>query len=102
MVARDGRNTAVRLHGRHRAGVATTAGARPVLEQICEFSIPEANQGIGVDHDHFYAVGNRAIAKYDKRTGQLVKKWQGEKDGQIIRLDSAMLMAPGARMVFCN
>lgn len=66
------------------------AQAASVLEQIGEFNIPEANQGIGVDRDHFYAVTNRAIGKYDKRTGKLVKKWQGEKDGPIKHLDSAM------------
>ena len=68
------------------------AQAASVLEQIGEFNVPEANQGIGVDRHHFYAVDNRAIAKYDKRTGQLVKKWQGEPGGPIIHLDSAMVM----------
>jgi len=72
---------------------ATTASARPVLEQIAEFAIPDANQGVGVDRDHFYAVNNRTIGKYDKQTGKLVKKWQGEKDGQIKHLDSAMVMS---------
>lgn len=67
------------------------AQAASVLGQIGEFNIPEANQGIGVDRDHFYAVDNRAIAKYDKRTGKLVKKWQGEKGGPIKHLDSAMI-----------
>jgi len=73
-------------------GAATTAGARPVLEQIAEFAVPDANQGVGVDRDYFYAVNNRVIGKYDKLSGQLVKKWQGEKDGQIKHLDSAMVM----------
>ena len=72
--------------------VAASAAARPTLEQIAEFQIPEANQGIGVDERHFYAIDNRAIAKYDKKTGKLVKKWSGDKDGPIIHLDSAMVM----------
>jgi hypothetical protein len=71
---------------------AFAAAAKPTLQQIAEFSIPEANQGIGVDDRHFYAIDNRAIAKYDKKTGKLVKKWVGEKDGPIIHLDSAMVM----------
>ena len=71
---------------------ALAAAAKPTLQQIAEFSIPEANQGIGVDDRHFYAIDNRAIAKYDKKTGKLVKKWVGEKDGPIIHLDSAMVM----------
>lgn len=71
---------------------ATPAGARPVLEQLAEFVAPEANQGVGVDRDYFYAVNNRVIGKYDKLSGQLVKKWQGDKDGPIKHLDSAMVM----------
>lgn len=66
--------------------------AAPALEQTAEFRVPEANQGIGVDAQHFYAVDNTTIAKYDKRTGRLVGKWQGPKEGPIVHLDSAMVM----------
>lgn len=72
--------------------VIAPAHARPVLEQIAEYIVPEANQGVGVDQWHFYAVDNRSIAKYEKQTGKLVKKWQGAKDGPIKHLDSAMVM----------
>lgn len=71
------------------AFLASAAGA-PALEQIGEFAVPEANQGVGVDARHFYAVDNRAIAKYDKRTGRLVKKFEASKDGPYIHFDSAM------------
>jgi hypothetical protein len=71
---------------------ATASLAAPVLEQAGEFAIPEANQGVGVDAAHFYAVDNQAIGKYDKKTGKLAKKWQGEKNGPILHLDSAMVM----------
>ncbi len=73
-------------------GLAAEAGAVPALEQIEEFTVPEANQGVGVDTRHFYAVDNYVIGKYDKKTGTLVKKWQGDKKGPILHLDSAMLM----------
>ncbi|MBL0142363.1 MAG: cycloisomerase [Betaproteobacteria bacterium] len=66
--------------------------AAPMLEQVGEFPVPEANQGVGVDAAHFYAVDNYRIGKYDKKTGKLVKKWQGDKKGPIQHLDSAMLM----------
>ncbi len=72
--------------------VATARAEPPVLVQIGEFVIPEANQGVGVDAKHFYAVDNRAIGKYDKATGKLVKKWQGPKGGPVKHLDSAMVM----------
>ena len=68
------------------------AVAKPTLEQIAEFPVPEANQGVGVDDKYFYAVDNQVVAKYDKKTGKLVKKWTGEKKGPILHLDSALLM----------
>lgn len=71
---------------------AAATHAAPTLEQFAEFSVPEANQGVGVDRDHFYAINNFAIGKYDKKSGKRVKRWQGEKNGPILHLDSAMLM----------
>ncbi len=75
------------------AGVfAPASEAATVLEQIAELTVPEANQGVGVDERHFYAVDNQAIGKYDKTTGKLVEKWEGAREGPIVHLDSAMLM----------
>jgi len=71
---------------------ALGAIAKPTLQQIGEFNIPEANQAVGVDDKYFYAVDNQAIGKYDKQTGKLVKKWKGDKAGPILHLDSAMVM----------
>jgi hypothetical protein len=71
---------------------AHAAFAKPTLEQVGEFSVPEANQAVGVDASYFYAIDNQAIGKYDKKTGQLVKKWKGPKEGPILHLDSAKLM----------
>ena len=73
-------------------GAVTKSAAEPVLQQVGEFNIPEANQGVGVDATHFYAIDNQTIAKYDKKTGKLVKKWQGDKNGPIQHFDSAMVM----------
>lgn len=72
---------------------SSAALAAAEFRQIAEFDVPEANQGIGVDENHFYAVDNRTIAKYDKRTGKLVDKWEGEKDGPIIHLDRKICCA---------
>lgn len=71
---------------------ATLSPANPVLEPVRDFAAAEAGQGIGVDESHFYAVDNQVIAKYDKNSGTLVKRWVGEKDGPIRHLDGAMLM----------
>ncbi|HEY3516852.1 MAG TPA: cycloisomerase [Gammaproteobacteria bacterium] len=72
-------------------GLGARSRAADAFDQIGEFNVPEANQGVGVDERHFYAVDNQAIAKYDKPTGKLVKKWEGPSDGPIIHLDSAMI-----------
>ena len=53
----------------------------PVLTQIREFVIPEANQGVGVDAHHFYAV-ETSDRQVDKKTGKFGRKWQGAKAAQ--------------------
>ena len=60
-------------------------------ELLQRFQIKEARQAVAVDADAFYAVDNTAIAKYDKKTGTLIAKWDGEKDGAI-HLDSAAVV----------
>lgn len=72
--------------------LSASAFAAPALEQLGEFPVKEANQGIGVDANHFYAVDNTVIAKYDKKTGKLVKRWEEQKGGPVEHLDSALLM----------
>jgi hypothetical protein len=74
------------------AFTAGMAHGKPILEQAGSFDVKEANQGVGVDDTHFYAIDNQVIAKYDKQSGKLVKRWQGPKEGPIVHLDSAMLM----------
>jgi len=63
------------------------------FELVARFAVPEANQGVGVDLNYFYAINNRVIAKYDKVTGKFVAKWEGASGGPIIHLDSAMVMS---------
>ncbi|MGI6075520.1 MAG: hypothetical protein ACOYD9_04050 [Pyramidobacter sp.] len=62
------------------------------FKKVMEFDINEANQAVCVDEENFYAIDNRVIAKYEKRTGRLIDKWEGPKDGQIKHLDSGMVM----------
>lgn len=72
-------------------GLSPQSLAASAFEAIAEFNVPEANQAVGVDERYFYAVDNQAIAKYDKATGKLAKKWEGARDGPIVHLDSAMI-----------
>ena len=62
------------------------------FEEIRRFKAPEARQGVAVDAQHFYAITNRAIGKYDKKTGALVKRWEGPAGGPIIHLDSGVVL----------
>lgn len=77
-------------------GALTAAVTAPVQAQTefletAVFEVPEANQGVGVDRKHFYAVDDRTIAKYTK-SGQFVAKWEGAEDGPIVHLDSATVV----------
>ena len=72
--------------------ISSLAAAKGTLEQTASFDVKEANQAVGVDEAYFYAIDNQAIGKYDKKTGKLVKRWQGPREGPILHLDSAMVM----------
>jgi hypothetical protein len=65
--------------------------AQTPLTPIAEFTIPDASQGVAVDARFFYAIDDTAIAKYDKKTGVLVKRWAQEKDGPLIHLDGGVV-----------
>jgi len=69
----------------------TLSSAQPSFTQIEEFVVPEAGQGIGVDPRFFYAVDDTVVAKYDKKTGAVVKRWVQEKGGPLTHLDGAMV-----------
>ena len=71
------------------AGMQDTTGR---FEEVRRFSAAEARQGVAVDERYVYAITNRAIGKYDKRTGQLLKRWEGAADGPIIHLDSGVVL----------
>lgn len=65
------------------------------FEEVARFDVPEANQGVGVDRLHFYAVNNRVITKHDKRTGVEVARWEWDGDpdqNPLIHLDSAAVI----------
>lgn len=60
-------------------------------EVLDSFVIPEVNQGIGVDAEHFYAVDNTTIAKYRKDTQELVEVVDYEDQGAL-HFDSAAVV----------
>lgn len=54
------------------------------------FEAPEADQGVAVDRNFFYAVDNTVIGKYDRETGEFVERWISAKKGLIRHLNSCM------------
>jgi hypothetical protein len=71
--------------------LSAAESARELVE-TARFAAAEARQGVAVDAQHFYAVTDRAIGKYDKFSGAQVAKWEGARDGPIIHLDSAVIL----------
>jgi hypothetical protein len=69
-----------------------TSGWSAQFDLVNTFYVPEANQGVAVDKNFFYAIDNRTIAKYDKTSGAFVAKWEGPVDGPIIHLDSGVVI----------
>lgn len=57
-------------------------------EKLEEFTAIEATQGVAADEKYFYAVANYVIAKYDRKTSELVKRWVGKRGGLIRHMNS--------------
>lgn len=60
------------------AAAAALIGSGQV-ETVRRLPAPEARQGVAVDARHLYAVDNSTIAKYDRRTGDRIAVWTGDK-----------------------
>src|SRR6185436_10598831 len=61
-------------------------------EELRRFKAAEANQGVAVDAEFFYAIDNHAIGKYRKETGERVANWDGGKAGRIQHLNAGMVL----------
>ena len=63
-----------------------------VFREIRRFDVPEARQGVAVDAEHFYAITNRAVAKYTKATGTLVKRWEASDATPLVHLNAGLVI----------
>ena len=66
-------------------------GSRELVE-TARFAAAEARQGVAVDAQHFYAITDRGIGKYDKWSGAQVARIEGPRGGAIIHLDSGVVV----------
>ncbi len=74
--------------------LASAAGAqetRPAAETLRRLDVAEARQAVAVSDTAFYAIDNRTIVKLDRKTGQVLAKWEGPKGGPILHLDSGVV-----------
>ena len=65
-----------------------------IAKTIRVYKAAEATQGVAVDGRYFYAVDNTVLAKYDIRSGQVVDRWIGARNGLIRHMNSC-LAEPG-------
>jgi hypothetical protein len=61
------------------------------LQELRRFQAAEARQAVAVDEHHFYAIDNREIGKYDKRTGERVGGYVDPEGGGIRHLNSGIV-----------
>lgn len=64
----------------------------PRLEVVRSWPAAEANQGVAVDAEHFYAIDDKAIGKYEKATGRKVAEWKAPKDSGIIHMNAGVVV----------
>jgi len=60
--------------------------------ELHRFKAAEANQGVAVDGQHFYAITNHAIGKYRKDTGERVAAWNGIARDKITHLNQGVVL----------
>lgn len=82
------------------AGAETGAAATAIpgsdgwrFEEIRRFAAPEARQGVAADRDFLYAIGNTAVAKYRKDTGERVASWSCPEAAPLIHLNAGVVHA---------
>ncbi|MDO5505147.1 MAG: hypothetical protein Q4F49_02480 [Pseudoxanthomonas suwonensis] len=59
-----------------------------VATELGRWRVMEANQAAAVDRDHFYGIGNHALVKHRKDTGERVAEWIGPRGGPIIHFNA--------------
>ena len=65
--------------------------------EVATFPAPEARQAVAVDVDHFYAIGNRVVAKYDRRTGERVASVEAGAELPFVHMNGGSVR--GGRLI---
>lgn len=59
-----------------------------VATELQRWRVLEANQAAAVDATHFYGIGNHALVKHRRDTGERVAEWIGPRGGPIVHFNS--------------
>lgn len=51
------------------------------VKTLKSFKVKEAKQGVAVDDKYFYVINNSSITKHDKKTGELISRYDGSTKG---------------------
>ena len=78
------------LAGAALASPAEAAGRRFAL--VRRVPAAEARQGVAVDADHLYAIEDRRIGKYDKKSGERVGGWSADVGAPFVHLNSGIVL----------
>jgi hypothetical protein len=71
-----------------------------VATETGRWAVPEANQAAAVDAAHFYGIGNHALVKHRKDSGERVAQWSGPRGGAIVHFNSGYV--DGDRLVLAH
>lgn len=80
--------------------MAAAGQGGPAAEVLRQYPAPEARQGVAVDAQYVYAVSNWTIGKYDKRSGERVALWEGDK-AQFPHINSCTVIALETAQLVC-
>ena len=76
-------------------GAAAQAVADPQLLEarlLRTYDAFDANQGVGVDRSHFYAVDNTEVTKHSRASGEPLLQFAGADGGPMIHMDSGAVV----------
>jgi outer membrane protein assembly factor BamB len=62
------------------------------LEPVRTWKAAEANQGVAVDAEFFYAIDDRALGKYEKANGRKVGEWRAPAGSPVKHLNSGVVV----------
>ncbi|MCZ6675450.1 MAG: hypothetical protein O7C75_21185 [Verrucomicrobia bacterium] len=62
------------------------------FKEINRYEAQEARQGVAVDDEHFYAIGNHYLGKYLRSDGSKLAEWACEEGKPLIHLNAGMIV----------